>query len=148
MWVINMFMGEYRHNLDAKGRVTLPSKFRDKYESIVTVTRGFDGCLSVYTEEEWENFYSQLQKIPSNRKQARTFIRLIISKATQCEIDKMGRINIPNHLRTVASLTKECAIVGAGNHVEIWDSVTWDSYLEEEAANLEEIAEELDGFDF
>ena len=143
-----MFMGEYKHNLDAKGRLTLPSKFRESYQNGVIVTRGFDGCLSVYTDEEWDVFYEQLQKIPSNRKQARTFVRLIISKATKCEFDKMGRINIPNHLIKTANLEKDCTIVGAGNHVEIWSTTIWENYLEEEASNFEDIAEELDGFDF
>lgn len=141
---MNMFMGEYRHNVDAKGRLTLPSKFREKYDGNVVVTKGFDGCLNIYSLPEWEIFYQKLASIPTNKKQARTVIRIITSKATECEIDKMGRINIPLSLRKEAHLDKACVIIGNLNHVEVWDEATWDSYYEEESGHLEELSEDLD----
>ena len=139
-----MFMGEYRHNIDAKGRLTLPSKFREKYEGNVIVTKGFDGCLNIYTLPEWDVFYQKLLSIPTNKKQARTLIRILTSKATECEIDKMGRINIPQSLRKEANLEKAVVVIGSLNHVEIWDEKSWDQYYEEESGRLEEISEELD----
>lgn len=139
-----MFMGEYRHNIDAKGRLTLPSKFREKYEGNVIVTKGFEGCLNIYTLPEWETFYQKLLIIPTNKKQARTFIRIIASKATECEIDKMGRINIPQSLRSEAHLDKAVVIIGTLNHVEVWDEAAWDHYYDEESGHLEEISENLD----
>ncbi len=139
-----MFMGEYKHNLDAKGRITLPSKFREKFDDTVIVARGFDGCLSVYTPQEWEKFYTKLQQMPITKKQTRAFVRMITSKATECEIDKMGRINIPPGLREQAHLEKNCSIVGSLNHVEIWDTNMWEDYYNQENEQFEEIAEEMD----
>ena len=144
LWVIKMFMGEYRHNIDAKGRLTLPSKFREKYDGSVVITKGFDGCLNIYSLSEWEVFYQKLSNIPANKKQARTMVRIITSKATECEIDKMGRINIPQSLRKQAHLEKACAIIGNINHVEIWDEATWDAYYDEQSEHLEEMSEDLD----
>lgn len=139
-----MFMGEYRHNVDAKGRLTLPSKFREKFDGTVIVTKGFDGCLNIYTLPEWEIFYQKLLTIPTNKKQARTFIRILASKATECEIDKMGRINIPQGLRNEAHLDKAVVIIGNLNHVEVWNEQAWDQYYEEQSSHLEEISEDLD----
>lgn len=143
-WVVKMFIGEYRHNIDAKGRLTLPSKFRDKYETIVVVTKGFDGCLNIFTLPEWENYYQKLAQLPTNKKQVRSFLRVLASKATECEIDKMGRINIPLSLRKEANLDKAVVVIGDINHVEVWDEATWDAYYDEQSKHLEEISEELE----
>lgn len=140
----NVFMGEYRHNIDAKGRLTLPSKFRDKFVGNVVVTKGFDGCLNIYSLPEWEIFYQKLAHIPANKKEARTIVRILTSKATECEIDKMGRINIPQTLRKEAQLEKAVVVIGSLNHVEVWDEKKWDAYYEEESGNLEKLSEELD----
>ncbi len=146
MWVINMFMGEFKHTLDAKGRLTLPSKIREKYEETVVVTKGFDGCLSVYTHDEWQKMYEKLQSIPNTKKDARTFVRLLTAKAAECEIDKSGRINLPRPLIDEGRLTKDCIVVGAGNHVEIWDAIAWHTYCEEQDSKFEEISENLTDF--
>lgn len=142
-----MFMGEYRHNIDVKGRLTLPSKFRDEFENQVIVTKGFDGCLNIYTLQGWEAFYQKLAAIPTNKKQARTFIRLIASRATTCDFDKMGRINIPQNLRKEVGLDKAVVVIGNLDHIEIWDEAAWDAYYEEQSGHLEEISEEMD-FEF
>jgi len=139
-----MFMGEYRHNIDAKGRLTLPSKFRDKCEGNVIVTKGFDGCLNIYTLPEWDAFYRKLLTVPTNKKEGRSLIRVIASKATECEIDKMGRINIPQSLRKEANLDKAVVIIGSLSHVEVWDEAAWDNYYEQESGRLEDISEDMD----
>ena len=145
---MDMLMGEYTHNIDAKGRLTLPSKFRDTLGTSVVVTRGFEGCLNVYSISEWQKIFEKLMKMPSNKKETRTFIRLFTSKATEVEFDKLGRINLPNQLIQHANLLKACTIVGAGNHLEIWNAEAWEQYYEEENENFESISESLDGFDF
>ncbi len=143
-----MFMGEYRHNLDAKGRLTLPSKFRDEFGTSVVVNRGFDGCLNVYSFEQWQTIYEKLKAMPSNKKEARKFVRLFTAKASEIEFDKLGRINLPKSLIDEANLTKECVVVGVVDHVEIWDAKSWDDYYDQEKDNFESISEELEDFDF
>ncbi len=142
-----MFMGEFRHNVDAKGRLIIPSKIRELCQTSVVVTRGFDGCLALYTQEGWEAYYAKLQALPKNKKDTRLFVRMITSRASECEFDKLGRINIPNVLRLDGKLEKECVIVGVGDHVEIWNSQTWDTYYEDSKDSFDEISESLDGFD-
>lgn len=142
-----MFMGEFRHNIDAKGRLIIPSKFREQCEASVVVTRGFEGCLSMYTQEGWQEYYAKLQTLPKNKKEARSFVRMITSRASDCEFDKLGRINIPNVLREVGTLSKECVIVGVGDHVEIWDQAAWDNYYDDNKDNFDDISESLEGFE-
>lgn len=142
-----MFMGEFRHNIDAKGRLIIPSKFREQCEASVVVTRGFEGCLSMYTQEGWQEYYAKLQTLPKNKKEARSFVRMITSRASDCEFDKLGRINIPNVLREVGTLSKECVIVGVGDHVEIWDQMAWDAYYNQNKDDFDEISESLEGFE-
>lgn len=139
-----MFMGEYRHHLDTKGRLTMPSKFRNQCGDYVIVTLGFDGCLSVYTPEEWEKYYQKLLQIPSTKKDSRAYVRLLASKASDAPFDKMGRITIPQSLRQTAHLEKNCVIVGNLDHMEIWDEATWDAYYEQQSSQLEELSEALD----
>lgn len=142
-----MFMGEFRHNIDAKGRLIIPSKFREQCEASVVVTRGFEGCLALYTQVGWQEYYAKLQTLPKNKKEARSFVRMITSRASDCEFDKLGRINIPNVLREVGNLDKECVIVGVGDHVEIWSQDSWDEYYDDNKDNFDEISESLDGFE-
>lgn len=142
-----MFMGEFRHNIDAKGRLIIPSKFREQCEASVVVTRGFEGCLSLYTQAGWEEYYAKLQTLPKNKKEARSFVRMITSRASDCEFDKLGRINIPSVLREVGSLSKECVVVGVGDHVEIWDQTAWDNYYDQNKDDFDEISESLEGFE-
>lgn len=142
-----MFMGEYKHNIDAKGRLIIPSKFRDQCDASVVVTRGFEGCLALYTEAGWQEYYNKLQTLPKNKKEVRSFVRMITSRASACEFDKLGRINIPSVLREVGDLSKECVIVGVGDHIEIWSQASWDAYYNENKDNFDEISESLEGFE-
>ena len=118
--VLAMLMGEYQHNIDAKGRLIVPSKFREELGEKFVVTRGMDGCLFGYPLNEWSQLEAKLQEMPLAKKDARTFVRFFYSAATECEIDKQGRINIPANLRTHASLEKGCVVIGVSNRIEIW----------------------------
>ena len=140
-----MFMGEYHHNIDEKGRIVIPGKFRDESKGKFIVTRGLEKCLYLYTAEEWEQIVNKLNKLPFTKKDARTFIRTFFAGATACEFDKNGRINITSPLVSYAGLTKECVIIGANDRLEIWDSNAWDNFFVSNAENFANIAENLFG---
>ena len=143
-WVIDMFMGQFNHNLDAKGRIIIPAKFREKLKETVIATKGFDGCISVYATDEWESFLTSLNKLPTNRMDARKHIRVVVGSACECEFDKQGRINLPANLLKEAGASKECVIVGSLDHIEIWSKERWDSYYQSASEDFEEIAEKLE----
>lgn len=107
-----MFMGEYQHNIDAKGRIIIPAKFRQDLGDKFVVTRGMDGCLFGYPMAEWEKIQDKIDNLPVNKKDARYFTRFFFSAAVECEFDKQGRINIPNVLRKYAQIEKKCVVVG------------------------------------
>ena len=134
-----MLLGEYNHNIDDKGRVSVPSKFRDDLGTSFIVTKGLDNCLFAYSKEEWTKFEDKLKTLPLTNPNARNFIRFFFSGATECEIDKLGRINIPQSLREYASLGKEVAIIGVSTRVEIWNREKWNNYTSEENMDLDEI---------
>lgn len=142
-----MFFSEYRHSIDAKGRLSIPAKMRSQCGESVFVTRGNDGCLALYTKEGWEEYYKQLQALPQKKKKTRIFIRLVTSRVSECEFDKLGRINIPLVLRQEGNLDKECVIVGVGDHVEIWNSETWDNFYNENKDCFDDISEDLDDYE-
>ncbi|MFV0559651.1 MAG: division/cell wall cluster transcriptional repressor MraZ [Enterococcus sp.] len=141
-----MFMGEYRHTLDSKGRLIVPSKLREQLGEKFVITRGLDGCLFGYPLSEWETLELKLNEMPLTKKDARTFVRFFYSAATECEIDKQGRINIPLTLRNHAKLTKECVVIGVSNRIEIWDEEKWQAFSEEAEVNFDEIAETMIDF--
>lgn len=139
-----MLSGEYSHNLDAKGRVILPARLREEIGDSFYITRGFEGCLAVYSSEEFEKLGAAISALPGNMKEVRKLQRIIITGAHQCEVDKQGRFVVPPTLREFASLEKELTIVGNGSHAEIWDSAKWNEYLYgEDSMSLEEAAEAL-----
>lgn len=142
-----MFMGEFSHNIDAKGRLIIPSKLREQCGSKVIVTRGQDGCLALYTQEGWQEYYQKLKRLPKTRHDVRDFVRITTSKASECEFDKLGRINIPNVLRLEGKLEKECIIIGVGDHLEIWNQILWNDYYNAKKDNFDEIFESLDEFE-
>ncbi|EOL48929.1 protein MraZ [Enterococcus phoeniculicola] len=142
----SMFMGEFQHNIDAKGRLIVPSKLREKLGEKFVVTRGLDGCLFGYPLSEWEKLEEKLSEMPLAKKDARTFVRFFYSAATECEIDKQGRINIPSTLRTHAQLAKGCVIIGVSNRIEIWDEARWQEFSAEAEENFDEIAETMIDF--
>jgi len=143
---LSMFMGEFQHSIDAKGRLIVPSKLREKLGEKFVVTRGLDGCLFGYPLSEWEKLEEKLNEMPLAKKDARTFVRFFYSAATECEIDKQGRINIPVTLRNHADLTKSCVIIGVSNRIEIWDETRWQAFSEEAEENFDEIAETMIDF--
>lgn len=139
-------MGEYAHNIDKKGRMIIPAKFREELGDKIMITRGFDGCLSVYSMTQWQTILEQLMKLPSNKKDARTYLRAMCSKAAECEIDTQGRVLIPASLIKLAELQKECMVVGVVNYLEIWASEKWENVDEEANTAFEDIAENLTEF--
>lgn len=142
-----MFMGEYKHNVDVKGRMIVPSKFREGLGDSFVVTRGLDKCLFAYPLDEWKVIEEKLKQLPLTKKDARAFTRFFFSGAIECEMDKQGRINIPQTLRNYADLEKECVVIGVSERVEIWANDKWEEYVEESEESFAEIAENLMDFD-
>ena len=138
-----MFMGEYHHNIDEKGRIVLPGKFRSEDMTKIVVTRGIEKCLYLYTIEDWERLVAKLNTLPFTKKDARTFMRSFFAGASVCEFDKMGRINITSPLVSYANLTKECVVIGVNDRIEIWNEEEYNNYMNENSSKLEEIAEHL-----
>ena len=136
-----MLMGEYSHSLDVKGRLIMPAKLRQDIGDKFILTKGLDGCLFAFSQEEWLNFEEKLKSLPLSDKNARNFVRFFLSGATECEIDKQGRFLIPNNLRTAANLDKDAVIIGVGTRLEIWNKETWEKCDEEISAD--EIAENM-----
>jgi len=143
-----MFMGEYQHTIDEKGRMIVPAKFREALGAQFVVTRGLDNCLFVYPNQEWAVLEQKLKSLPLMKADARAFTRFFFSGATECELDKQGRINIPNNLCEYAKLTKECVVLGVSNRVEIWSKELWETYYEQSEESFNEIAEKLVDFNF
>lgn len=141
-----MFMGEYAHNIDKKGRMIIPARFREELGNTVVITRGLDGCLNVYTKEQWHTIYEQLMKLPSTKKDARMFVRMMTSKAAEIDIDAQGRVLLPAALIRLADLQKECMVIGAAAHVEIWAKERWEKVEEAGDEAFEDIAENLTEF--
>lgn len=141
------FMGEYQHNIDQKGRLIIPSKFREALGDIFVLTRGLDNCLFIYTQSEWETLEEKISKLPLTRKDARRFSRFFFSGAVECEVDKQGRVNIPGALRDYSKLEKECIVTGISNRIEIWSKEIWEDYNEESEELIEESLENLGDID-
>ncbi len=138
-----MFMGEYKHNIDAKGRLIIPSRFRESLNDNFVITRGLDKCLFVYTLEEWEKLVKIIRALPFTKKKNRDFQRFFLSGAVECEIDKQGRVNISSSLVGYAELDKECVIVGVNERVEIWSKEQWDSFIDDNVDDFSNIAEDI-----
>jgi len=138
-----MFIGEYRHSVDSKKRLAVPSRFRSDFKNKVVITRGLDKCLFVYPVKVWEELAGKLGTLPVGESSTRSFIRLTLAGATDSEIDKQGRILIPDFLRTYASLAKNVVITGVYNRLEIWDERKWKEYKKKAEKNTDEIAEQL-----
>ena len=140
-------MGEYQHTIDIKGRMIVPAKFREELGSQFVVTRGLDKCLLIYPMEEWNEVEEKLKKLPLTKKDARAFTRFFFFFAVECDIDKQGRINIPQTLRTYADLDKDCVVIGVSNRVELWSKEVWETYFQESEDSFADIAENLMDFD-
>ena len=120
-----MFMGEYNHTIDAKGRLIIPSKFRELLGEEFVLTKGLDGCLSIYPMDEWKAFEEKLRALPLTNKNARTFTRFFVAGATNCELDRQGRVLVPQPLREFAGLEKEVVLTGNLDRIEIWSKEKW-----------------------
>ncbi len=141
-----MFMGEYQNSIDPKGRVIIPSKFRDELGYKFVLTKGIDACLHVYTMEEWNKFQNKLAELPMADKQARAFVRYFFSSAIECEADKQGRLLIPQNLRDHAKIDKELVTIGVNTRIEIWSKNAWENYQDSEDLDDESIAERMAAF--
>lgn len=138
-----MFMGEYLHTLDEKGRIIVPAKFRDNLGERCVITRGLDQCLFLYPESEWKNVEEKLKRLPLTQRDARAFTRFFFSGATDVEFDRQGRIMIPAGLRQYAKLEKEVVVIGVSTRVELWAKEVWTEYAQQAEASFEAIAEKI-----
>ncbi len=127
-----MFIGEYRHSLDEKGRVIVPVKYREKLGETFILTKGLDGCLFIYPFSEWTLFEQKLKQLPLTNTQARKFVRFFLSGAIECSTDKQGRILIPNNLRVYSEIEKDIVFIGMSTRIEVWAINRWSTYNEEE----------------
>ena len=142
-----MFMGEHHHNIDLKGRLFIPARFREGLGDRFVVTKGLDGCLFAYPHQEWEALEQKLKSLPFTKGDARAFLRFFFSGAAECEVDKQGRILIPGNLRDYARLVKDVVVIGVSSRVEIWARDEWEKYRAQAAAAYEDIAEKIVDFD-
>ena len=138
-----MLIGEYEHSLDAKGRLIMPAKLREDIGEKFIVTKGLDGSLFGFSQNEWNNFQEKLKSLPLTNKNARDFVRLFLSGAIECELDKQGRFLLTGNLREYAHLEKEVAIIGVGTRIEIWNKDKWKAYNSEENLSADQIAENM-----
>ncbi|MGE5557876.1 MAG: division/cell wall cluster transcriptional repressor MraZ [Bacillota bacterium] len=138
-----MFMGEYQHTLDQKDRLIIPAKFREELGDIFIVTRGLDNCLFVYPKKGWEVVEEKIKDLSMTRSDVRAFVRLLLSGAVECEVDKQGRIIIPENLREHARINKDVFVIGVSTRVEIWSKENWEQYANRAEQSYEEIAEKI-----
>lgn len=143
MEVRRLFIGEYEHSVDAKGRLIMPAKLREEIGDKFVVTKGLDGCLFAYSQTEWTAFEEKLKTLPISNKNARDFTRFFLSGAIECEIDKQGRFLITSNLREFADLKKDVVIIGVNTRIEIWSKDKWTKYSSDENVNVDEIAENM-----
>ena len=139
-----MFMGEYHHNLDSKGRLIIPAKLRSQIDEKMVFTRGMEGCIFGYTIDTWHEIEAKLANLPLTKRNVRNFMRLFYSGAMESDFDKQGRVNLTKTLKDHAQLEKECVIVGVSNRIEIWSQKHWDDFCEGANQNYDDIAENLD----
>ncbi|MBI4359767.1 MAG: division/cell wall cluster transcriptional repressor MraZ [Candidatus Jacksonbacteria bacterium] len=138
-----MFIGEYQHTIDEKGRVAVPSGFRRRLTKGAVVTRGIDNCLFLYTVEEWKKLAQKVMNLPLGQAKSRAFARLMLAGAHEVSFDTQGRINLPTHLIDYARLVKKVVIAGLYNRIELWDSSLWEEYKKKAEAESEQIGESL-----
>jgi len=138
-----VFMGEYSHTIDNKGRLIFPAKFRDELGEVFIATKGLDNCLFVYTRSEWAILEEKLKKLPLAKPEARAFVRFFFSGAAELDCDKQGRVLLPTNLREHARLDKDVVVIGVSTRIEVWDKVAWDEYNQKVSPTVAEIAENL-----
>ena len=138
-----MFIGEYHHNIDEKGRLIIPSKYRSELGERFIITRGLDKCIFIYSMNEWNSIINKLKSLPFTKKDARNFMRFFLSGATVCEFDKQGRISITSPLVHYANLNHECVIIGVNERLEIWDKDSFDNFMSTNEEEFSIISEHL-----
>lgn len=141
-----MFMGEYHHSLDTKSRLIVPAKFREGLGKEFVMTRGLEGCLFIFPEENWDEIAKEVSALSMMKKDARAFSRIFLSGASHVEVDKSGRFVVPAVLAKHAGLQKDCAIIGVNNRLEVWDLERWNTFYDTSVDDYEEIAEHLVDF--
>lgn len=140
---IYMLIGEYHHTIDTKKRLALPAKFRKELGKKVIITRGFDGCLVIYSQEDWKGVIEELRKLPTGRAESRRFNRAILGGAVEVNLDKLGRVLIPDYLKKYAGFKKNVTICGLSNKLEVWDSQKWEIYRKRAEKDIDRVAEKL-----
>ncbi len=140
-----MFIGEYQHHLDQKGRMAIPAKFRKQLQDGIVVTRGIDACLFVFAKAEWDKLAEKMSSLPLTQANSRAFSRLLFAGAHDVELDVQGRILLPDHLRRYAGIGKKAIVAGVFNRLEIWDEAKWKEYQTKTERESEDIAERLMG---
>lgn len=138
-----MFIGEYLHNLDDKGRLAVPKKFRSDLSKGAVVTRGLDNCLFLYTKTEWKKLADKLAQLPFSQANTRAFARLMLAGAMDVTVDSQGRIMVPDYLRSFAGLKKEIIVAGLYNRLELWDQKNWEAYKSQTERESNTIAEQM-----
>ncbi len=138
-----MFIGEYQHSLDNKGRVIIPSKLREDLGESFIITKGLDNCLFVYPKSEWKILEEKLKTLPMTNRDARAFVRFFFAGATECTFDKQGRVLIPANLREHSKLEKDAVIIGVSTRIEIWSKKEWDAYNSDDSLSYDNIAEKM-----
>lgn len=138
-----MFIGEYIHTIDQKRRLAIPSKFRKNLGKRAVITRGLDNCLVIYPLEEWEKMANKLENLPSGIMNARGFTRIMLSGATDVELDRLGRILVPDHLKDYAFFKKNIAVLGLSNRIELWDTTRWKEYKDKMEKTVGDMAQQL-----
>lgn len=139
-------LGEFQHSLDDKGRLAIPAKYRSLFAEGAVVTRGFEPCLVLYPLSEWDSWAEKVSSLPAGQEDARQLMRLVFSSATDVELDKLGRVNVPGYLRRYAALDGEVTLVGVGARFEIWDRAKWDDNRQIVEQHGAEIARQLDRY--
>lgn len=140
-----MLIGQYEHTIDIKKRLALPAKFRGELGDKVIITRGVDGCLFVYTQQEWQTVSTKWSTLTISQTEARSFARMMLAGAMEVSLDKLGRILVPDYLKDYASLKKNVVICGLSNRLEIWDSEKWETYKKAAEKGVDEIVSKLGG---
>jgi MraZ protein len=138
-----MFMGEYQHSLDEKGRLIIPAKFRESLGESFILNRGLDNCLYGYPQSEWKILEEKIKELPTNNPETRAFVRLFFAGAVEAELDKQGRVVIPQHLRDHAQIEKDVYVIGVSTKVEIWSKENWENYSAQTQPSYEGFAQNI-----
>lgn len=139
-----MFQSEFQHNIDSKGRLTLPARVREELGTHFVLTKGLDGCLYIYSGEGWEAFLVKMNQLPTSSKDARRLKRWFVGSSIEIEVDKQGRFIVPPVLRTFAKIEKNVTVLGVSDHIELWATEVYDAYQNEDEVSIEDIAAGLE----